>query len=330
MVAGHRAIAAVMLRLRFPHAIHNRHHDLHRRVVEFLFHGVGAVVAGTALDDLHGGVGNQRQGFSGLLADVLHALVACGVIGNFAEGLLEVRFEFAFLVAQHQIFERVEERIPHLLHVGIVGEHQRQFLLEHQHAGGNQCSQVPSFIDEFGKYRDVRFLGFCNRIQIAQFQLGHAAAAFLFRQCNRNAVMLEHRDKVFARSRLVAVHVTGGEQRDFSPGDSGRHRLRRTSVPRKAAAQRVAVEFRQPRIGVNAGDGLQTLACNTDLVDGIHDLSHDRYTSQTADSISAGQYPVTQLHVAFLVFNRLGSEHQMGKIHVPFMRRNIGTLGHVA
>jgi hypothetical protein len=74
-------------------------------------------VARAALDGLDLGAGDQRQHVPRLQADVLHALVARDVIGDLAEADREVGVQQPGLVAQHQVLEGIEERLPEL-HVG--------------------------------------------------------------------------------------------------------------------------------------------------------------------------------------------------------------------
>lgn len=111
-------------------------------------------------------------------------------------------------MAQHQVFEGVVKGVLHLLYIGIVGEH--------QHAGGHQCGEVPADIDELGQHRDIFFLGEAHRLQVAELQLGHAAALLARHHRHRDAVVFEDRDEILAGARLVAVHVAGGEQRDLA------------------------------------------------------------------------------------------------------------------
>ena len=88
-------------------------------------------MAGTALDDLNFGVGNQLQNIPRLQADVLHAQMARHLVGNLAQRRAKTGIQLARLVAQHQVFERIKGCISYLDDVRIVREHQRQFLLEH-------------------------------------------------------------------------------------------------------------------------------------------------------------------------------------------------------
>src|SRR5690606_39537356 len=61
--------------------------------------------------------------------------------------------------------------------------------------------------------RDVPCLELGHRLQVAEFQLGHATAGFLLGQYPRDPVVLEDRGEVMADARLVVVDVAGGEDR---------------------------------------------------------------------------------------------------------------------
>ena len=216
------------------------------------------------------------------------------------------------------------------MHVRVVREHQRQFLLEHQHAGRHQRSEVPAGVHQLRQHRNIRFLGGAHRLKIAQFQLRHAAAALFLSQGDRDAVVREHGGEIFAGAGFVAVHVAGGEQRHLAFRRAGRFARRIERQLLQAAAQRPAGELRQPGLGMDAGHGLQHLARGTNFVDRIHRLGDDGNAGEFADRVGAGQHLVAQLGGAFLEVHRLGAQHEMGEIHVPLVRWHVRTLGHVA
>jgi len=218
VVSGHGAVAAVVVRLGLLDTVDHRTGDLHGGLVVLLLHRVGAVVAGAALDDLDLGIRDQRQQLTGLLPHVLHPLVTGRVVGHLAQGLLEIGIELALLVAQHQVLERVEDVLLHLLHLGVVRKHQRQLLLEHQHAGGDHRHDVPTLVHHGGQHRDVGLLRLLHRLQVAQLQLGHAAAALLLGDGHRDVVVLQNRRQVLADMGLVVVAVAGGEQDHLAAG----------------------------------------------------------------------------------------------------------------
>ena len=69
-----------------------------------------------ALDGLHLGVGHELQHVARLQADVLHAQVARHLVADLAEARFELGCEQTFAVAQHQVFERIEEGLRHAPH----------------------------------------------------------------------------------------------------------------------------------------------------------------------------------------------------------------------
>src|SRR3546814_4174685 len=77
-------------------------------------------------------------------ADVLHALVTGHLPGDRAEVVAKLGVELAGSVAMHQVFERIEDRPFDRLHLRVVGIHQWQFLLEHQHARRNRSEEHTS------------------------------------------------------------------------------------------------------------------------------------------------------------------------------------------
>ena len=70
----------------------------------------------------------------GLLSDVLDAKMTGHLIRHAAERRLEIGLEQSVPVAGDEVLERIEHGLAHRLHVGIVAEHQRQLLLEHERA----------------------------------------------------------------------------------------------------------------------------------------------------------------------------------------------------
>ena len=285
---------------------------------------------GAALDGVELRIGHETQHLAGFEADVLHAQVAWHMVRHRPQLPLEIGFQFSFLVPQHQIFERVEYGLLDLGHVGIVGEHEWQFLLEHQHAGRHRRDNVPALVHEFGQHRDIGFLGARHGLEIAQLQFGHAATALLLGKRHGNAVVFEHGDQIFTHMGFVVVAVTGGEQGDLAMRASGRDRgCTFASAAARALAQGVAVIFRQYRLGVHAQNLVQHLAHGFGPIRGVHRLHHHRDAGQFADHVGAGQQFVALFDIAFFEFHRLGAQHQVREIYVPLMRRHIGALGHV-
>src|SRR5580658_8769184 len=85
LVARHGAIAGVVGGRGILHPACHGAANLHRGRAEFLLHGIGAVVTGTALDDVNRGVGHQPQHIAGLQADVLHPQVTGNMVADLAE-----------------------------------------------------------------------------------------------------------------------------------------------------------------------------------------------------------------------------------------------------
>jgi hypothetical protein len=59
-------------------------------------------------------------------------------------------------------------------------------------------------------------------------------------------------------------------------------------------------------------------------------LNHYGNRRQFPDSIRAGQQFVAKPGFTFFELERLGPQHDMRKIDIPGVRRNIRTLGHIA
>ena len=59
LMTGHRAITGVIVRLEIFHLADYWPADFHGGGMEFRFHGIGAVMTGTALDQINLGIRNQ-------------------------------------------------------------------------------------------------------------------------------------------------------------------------------------------------------------------------------------------------------------------------------
>ena len=81
-------------------------------------------MARAAIDDGHFRIRHQSQDVPGSPAQILHALVTRGVVGDLAEGVAEVRAELAGAMTQVQIFKGVEDCLAHPLKVLVSGEQQ--------------------------------------------------------------------------------------------------------------------------------------------------------------------------------------------------------------
>ena len=126
---------------------------------------------------------------------------------------------------QHQVLERIEERLRDALDALVLGEQQRQLLLEHQHARRHDGRQIPALARVAIELVDVGILEPLDRLQIAELELRHAAATFLAEQRHADLVVLEHGDEVLDEPRVIAIAVAGREHGDAAARVAGRLRL---------------------------------------------------------------------------------------------------------
>jgi hypothetical protein len=63
------------------------------------------------------------------------------------------------------------------------------------------------------------------------------------------------------------------------------------------------------------------------LVDYLH---HDRNRRQLPQPVGAGKHAIAKVGFALAEFDGFGAQHHVRKIHVPGVRWNVRTLGHVA
>ena len=61
---------------------------------------------------------------------------------------------------------------------------------------------------EFCQYRYVNRLVTCDSLKVAQFQLGHAAAHFLFNQLCRDVIVRQDFQQIMTDAWLVVINVT--------------------------------------------------------------------------------------------------------------------------
>ena len=100
------------------------------------------------------------------------------------------------------------------LHVRIVREHQRQLLLEHQHARGDRRDDVVARVDQPQRARGMlRSLSCATASRSPSSSLRHAAAALLRGQRRPRCRCARTPRPGPRQIRLVAVAVAGGEQR---------------------------------------------------------------------------------------------------------------------
>ena len=325
---GNRAVRTHVIGFGIGHLAEHRLADLHRLVEVFAFYAPGTVVAGAALDQRYLGAG-QLQRVTRLVADVLHPLVTRHVIRHLAQRRGEIGVQQAIEVARHQVFERVPHRFLHRLHVCVMREHQRQFLLVHQRARWHRGQDRVASLGELGQMRNVDFHQLFHRFQITQFQLGHAAAGFLFHHHRRNFIVRQQLQQIVADARLVVVHITGGIDRHLARCTLASLHLK-PALRFGSGAESGAVVLRQFAVGVDMQHAVDQLADRLALQAGVHHLHHHGDRRELAHRVGRRQQLVAERRPALLEFDRLGTQHDVRKIDVPRMRRHIRAFGHVA
>ena len=93
------------------------------------------------------------------------------------------------------------------LSVRAVREHQGYFLFEHQCTTRHRGHDGETIFGVFGQDWNVGFLRVLDRFQVAQFQLGHAAALFFFHKDIRDVVVVQNFEQIVANARFVVVDV---------------------------------------------------------------------------------------------------------------------------
>src|SRR5882762_4631157 len=205
LLPRHGAVAGVMIGLRALDPLHHRAPDPDRSGAKLALHTVGAVMPRAALDGVEAGAWHEPHEIARLEPDVLHPQVTGDVVAHLAERYLEVGAQQPRLVAQHEIFERVERARGDLAHLRILGVHERQLLLEHEHARGDRRHQVVAGVDGLRQLRDVVLLEPRDRLQVAELEPRHATTALLRHQRDFDAVVREHRHQVLSERRLDLV-----------------------------------------------------------------------------------------------------------------------------
>src|SRR5690606_9344241 len=121
-------------------------------------------------------------------------------------------------------------------------EHERDLLFEHQRARRNRRHDIPALIDPARELWNVVVLVLLHRLEVADLELRHSATALLARNRDRDPVVLEDRNEIFAERGLVAVAVARREHHDAAFRILARLRLQLGMLPRAMAlAIRVAV-----------------------------------------------------------------------------------------
>ena len=184
-----------------------------------------------------------------------------GVVGDGAQGLIEIGPQLAVFVADHEIFERVVNVLANLLHLGVIREHKGQFLLKHQHAGRDGRDDVPTLVHQLHEDGDVLFHVGLNAIQVAQLQFGHTAAFFLVRDSDGDAVMLEYRHQVHADVGFVDIVVAGGKEGHLASGGTRLFAINlATHLANQLFTQGVVVILGEAGIAMHPQHHLQGLA----------------------------------------------------------------------
>ena len=266
-------------------------------------------MARAALVGNHLAVGHQRQHIPGFQADVLDPLVAGDLVGHVTDAVRKFGLQCAGLVPQPEVLEGIVECLFDFLHLRVVRIHQRQFLLVHQHAGGDRRHQVIAPVNQLGQYRDVGLFQGINGVQVAQLQLRHAAALFLGHHIDVNVVMLKHPHEVFAHLGTVVVAVAGGIERNFARGLADGSRFNGLDQWRHPLAQGFGVHAGQRRFMVDVQGLLHHLAEPCILVQRVDRDVHQGYRHDAQHGVGAGQGFVTQVAALFLEFDGLGSQH---------------------
>ncbi len=286
---------------------------------------------GTALDRCDLGTRHQFEHGLRLHADILHAQVARYLVRDLAQRRREAGLQPPVPVAAVQVIEGIEERRGHFLYVRVVREQKRQLLLEHEHTRRLQRDDIVAALDPVQQLRNVRFLGRCDGLEVAELELRHPAAALGARDRDLDVVVLEHRRQILAHLRRVTVAVAGRIQNDPALRAVRRHRLAAAAcAPRQPLVRGFAVVSRHRRIARHAEGLLQNHTARATAVGGINDLGDDRNPRQPADRVGARQHALLQRRAAVAEALRLGAQHQVRKVDVPLVRRHIRALRHVA
>ena len=90
------------------------------------------------------------------------------------------------------------------------------------------------------------------------------------------------------------------------------------------------MKLRQRCARIDAQRRIQQLARRSEAIRRIDDFGNHRNARDAADRIGRTQYSFAEMKLAPGGTHGLGAQHQMRKVHVPGMRRHVGTLGHVA
>src|SRR5437879_158307 len=326
---GDRAVRADVVGLVAGHLPEHRPSDLHGMFVVLGFDAPSSVVAGATLHSVERCPWHELQRFAGLLSHVLHARMARDVVGHFSERGFEVGSEQPVTPAQDEVFERVEHRLAYRPDFGIVWKQQRQLALEHQGARRHGGKNRVALARELDESRNVKRLQPLDAFEIAELELGHAAAGSFLHDEVGNLVVIENREQIVADPRLVVIHIAGRKYRHFS-----RRALTVTGLmaPARAGlpAKRSWTVGRQLALRVDADRLVQERARGGVAVAGVDHLRDDRARGEPAYGLGGGKQTVSQPSLALPELHRLGAQHDMRKIDVPRVRRYVRAFRHVA
>ncbi len=232
---------------------------------------------------------------------------------------------------QHQVLERIEERLGDAPHALVLGKQQRQLLLEHQHARRHDGGEIPAVARLSVELVDVGLFELLDRLQVAELELRHAAAALAADERNADVVVLEHGHEVLDEAGVIAIAVARREHGDAALRAAGRLRLGGAAdavlEPRACAAR---VILRNRCFGVDAERLLEQLAAELRRVDGVDGLRDDGDPGERADRVRRAQDLVAQRRLAVLERLDLRAQHQVREVDVPLVRRHVRALRHVA
>ena len=231
----------------------------------------------------------------------------------------------------HHIFAEIEHRARQPRRVLIAGQQQRPFGLQQERAGGHQRHDVVAGVGERQQFRgDPPGPPGC-RLNIAQLQLRHAAAAGMD-DMRLDAVPRQHGAGGEPGFRLVVIAEAGGVERGPAP-EGGGGLVERRTARHGAVLEALMVEARQRGLAVDAREPFDQRAQG--LVRGVQRPVGERrrHAARAAVAVGRGDLAVLEAPRAAPEFRRPVAQHQVREIHLQGVRRHIGAFGpeaHVA
>ena len=130
---------------------------------------------------------------------------------------------------------------------------------------------------------------------------------------------------------MIAIAVAGREHDDAALGLAGRARRRVAAyAASQAAARALRVVLRQRRVALDAERALEQLAPDLRAVESVHCLGDDRNARDAAHGVGRAQDLVARARLAVFEVLHLRAQHQVREVDVPFVRRHVRALRHVA